>query len=74
MSARRKWEEPKAGAWVQPVPRGYKLRCCDCGLVHTMDFRVIKWAGGARTKVQFRVRDRDERATAAIRREARKRA
>jgi hypothetical protein len=26
--------------WVQPVKRGYLLACCDCGLVHRMDFRV----------------------------------
>ena len=67
----RHYEEPKAGEWVQPVPRGYKLRCCDCGLVHTIDFRVVKWAEGKRTKVQFRAY-RDQRATAAIRREAKK--
>lgn len=58
---------PKANEWVQPVPRGYRLACCDCGLVHDMDFRVIKWAGGKRTKVQFRVR-RNNRSTAMMRR------
>ena len=26
--------------WVQPIRAGYKMACCDCGLVHTMDFRV----------------------------------
>jgi hypothetical protein len=26
--------------WVQPVMRGYLLACCDCGLVHRMDFRT----------------------------------
>ena len=34
--------------WVQPVKRGYLMACCDCGLVHRMDFRVVDG------RVQFR--------------------
>lgn len=34
--------------WVQPVKRGYLLECCDCSLVHRMDFRIH------RDRVQFR--------------------
>jgi len=30
--------------WIQPVMQGYRLACCDCGLVHTMEFRVLKIA------------------------------
>ena len=56
-----KYDEPEAGEWVQPIRRGYKMCCCDCGLVHKMDFRVKN------RRVQFRV-FRDNRATAAIRR------
>ena len=26
--------------WVQPVMKGYLLACCDCGLVHRMEFRT----------------------------------
>lgn len=36
--------------WVQPVVRGYLLACCDCGLVHEMEFRVV------RGRPQFRAR------------------
>jgi hypothetical protein len=61
------YEEPQAGEWVQPTPRGYKMACCDCGLVHSLDFRVIKYANGKRAKIQFRA-FRDNRATANIRR------
>jgi hypothetical protein len=52
--------------WVQPVEQGYRMSCCDCGLVHEMDFRVEDG------RAQFRAR-RHERSTAAVRRERRKR-
>lgn len=26
--------------WIHPEP-GYKLQCCDCGLVHDMEFRLV---------------------------------
>lgn len=26
--------------WVQPNPECYWMKCCDCGLVHEMQFRV----------------------------------
>ena len=45
---RRRYKKVKAGEWQQPVKRGYKLVCCDCGLVHHMDFRVY------RGRAQFR--------------------
>ena len=48
--------------WVTPVQQGYKLCCCDCGLVHTVDFRVTD-DGFA----EFRVR-RNNRSTAQVRR------
>lgn len=31
--------------WVKPVQEGYKMACCDCGLVHTMDFRIVRERG-----------------------------
>jgi hypothetical protein len=56
-----KYDKPEAGEWVQPIRKGYKMACCDCGLVHTLDFRVH------RGRVQFRL-FRNNRATGAIRR------
>ena len=35
-----KYYEPKSGEWQQPIHKGYRLCCCDCGLVHTMDFKI----------------------------------
>lgn len=56
-----KYEEPEAGEWVFPRRKGYKLRCCDCGLVHRVDFKLEG------KHILFRV-FRDNRATAAVRR------
>jgi hypothetical protein len=28
--------------WVTPIMRRYKLVCCDCNLVHEMEFRAVK--------------------------------
>jgi len=59
---------PLAGEWVKPVMKGYRMACCDCGLVHVIDFKVIK--NGRGHKVVFRA-SRHARATAAMRRERR---
>lgn len=55
------YDQVKAGQWVQPVKQGYRMECCDCGLVHTLDFRIF------RGRVQLRAR-RNNRATGQIRR------
>ena len=55
------YEHVEAGQWVQPVRKGYKMECCDCGLVHVLDFRLVKH------RIQIRA-ERDNRATAAKRR------
>lgn len=38
---KRRYPNVTDGQWVQPVERGYHMACCDCGLVHRMNFRVI---------------------------------
>ena len=53
--------EPEPGEWIVPVRRGYRLACCDCGLVHLMDFTV------KRGKIMFRA-FRAKRSTALVRR------
>lgn len=60
-----KYNNPKPGQWVYPIRKGYKLACCDCGLVHKMDFDHI--AHGKGRRIRFRLW-RDQRATAAMRR------
>lgn len=61
-----KYHKVKDMEWVQPKIKGYNMACCDCGLVHVMDFRVIKY-GQNRTKIQFRAK-RNNRSTALFRR------
>jgi len=60
---REKAEGPRGfSRWVQPRMKKYFLSCCDCDLVHEMQFRVT-----SEGKVQFRAR-RAERYTAQERR------
>jgi len=61
-----KYDRPKAGEWITPIRKGYKLACCDCGLVHKTQFRIVTDQQG-RKRIQFRVW-LDNRATAAMRR------
>lgn len=70
--------------WIPPVMNGYRMTCCDCGLVHEMDFKateiVKRKASGSllvrdlnpkKYQVTFRAR-RHNRATAATRRHRKK--
>lgn len=41
-----KYEQVKDGQWVQPIRRGYRMKCCDCGLVHILNFRLVKTTRG----------------------------
>ena len=43
----------QAGEWIQPTRQGYKAMCCDCGLIHRLNFRLISYANGKRHKIQF---------------------
>jgi hypothetical protein len=61
--ARRKYVQGQDnGEWFTPQRQGFRLRCCDCKLVHTVDFRV-----NMHGQIQMRMM-RDVQATAASRR------
>lgn len=47
-----KYLDIEYGAWVRPVMHGYKLMCCDCGLVHRIDFKIIKWGRGHKVMIR----------------------
>jgi hypothetical protein len=56
--------------WYSPIHgvgnKNYRMACCDCGLVHEMQFRVMKDSRG-RNSVILRAK-RNNRATSAMRR------
>ena len=65
---------------IYPIMRGYKIACCDCGLVHDVEYNAVKVTKRLRNgtfevetldpekyRVEFRVR-RNARSTAMIRR------
>lgn len=56
-----KYRKVRAGQWVRPIMKGYNMMCCDCGLVHTLNFRIV----GKRVVLQA---FRNNRATANTRR------
>jgi len=56
-----KYDLPKEGEWIYPVRKGYKFCCCDCGLVHKLDFRIKN------RRIQMRA-FRDNRSTGQVRR------
>ena len=37
-----RYKPVQSGEWVKPVMRGYRMKCCDCGLVHEMQFKAIE--------------------------------
>lgn len=66
--------------WQFPIMSGYRMACCDCGLVHDMEFVVSKVSRTSKDgtftatdiksklmRVRFRAR-RNNRSTAAVRR------
>lgn len=57
---RRWYQHVREGEWVTLRKRGYRLGCCDCGLVHRHNYRVR--ADGT---IQFQA-FRDDRQTRAL--------
>ena len=37
-----KYDITKDGQWIQPFRKDFKIKCCDCGLVHNINFRIRK--------------------------------
>ena len=31
--------------WISPKMKGYKMKCCACGLVHEIDFKIVEFIG-----------------------------
>jgi len=51
-----KYKQQFEGDWVFPRRHGYYMKCCDCGLVHRMNFALVKHGRGKRIAFQaFRI-------------------
>ena len=37
----REYYQVTDGEWIQEPMRGGKDQCCDCGLVHTVNYKII---------------------------------
>lgn len=59
-----RYEKVTTSEWIRPKRRGYRMSCCDCGLVHELDFALIPWGRGK--KIILRAR-RHEKDTAFVR-------
>jgi hypothetical protein len=57
-----KYEQAYDGVWFRPRKTGFREQCCDCGLVHDVDYRTTEDGG-----IEFKARV-NRRATAAVRR------
>jgi hypothetical protein len=54
----------KDGEWVKPIMKGWLLKCCDCGLVHRVNFKVIRLKRGNHVRLQaFRLPKRKSKTT-----------
>jgi hypothetical protein len=55
--------------WQNPIMKGYRMKCCDCGLIHEVEFRVGRvthregdeWMGDLMPDGEYRVQMRMRR-------------
>lgn len=38
-----KYIEHKEGEWIKVIGNSHKIACCDCGLVHKLNFKAKKY-------------------------------
>ena len=61
MTKRPEYYHVTDGEWIRVPKRGYKEQCCDCGLIHRLNFRIVDG------KIEIQA-FRDARATNGARR------
>ena len=54
--------------WVCPDPKGYLMKCCDCGLVHEAEFGVVRYRSETEREDCDRVDDPNLQAVFRMRR------
>jgi hypothetical protein len=45
-----KFVQIKDNEWFYPTMTKHKMKCCDCGLVHVVDFRIVMRAKRLKNK------------------------
>lgn len=45
----------KKGEWIIPEPSGYLFKCCNCSMIHKMDFEVARGLKDGGDHVAFRI-------------------
>ncbi len=40
VSKRTEYHQVVDGEWIQVPKRGFKEQCCDCGLIHRLNFKI----------------------------------
>jgi len=60
------YEKLRDGKWIDTPAQGYRIGCCDCGLVHDVEFRLVVTDG--QFQLQRRLR-RNERQSKIARRQ-----
>ena len=52
----------KDGEWVAPIRKGYVMECCDCGLRHKFNFKLVKTYRGNQILFQaFRLKSKKKK-------------
>ncbi len=70
MAAKSEYLHVTAGEWIRVPMKNYREQCCDCGLVHKMNFRIVQDKRG-HNKVEIQA-FRDGPATGGARRRVEK--
>lgn len=52
----KRFKLAKENKWEQPVMDNYLMKCCDCGLIHDVDFRIAYGKEEKDNRVQLRMR------------------
>ena len=52
------FKEGKSGRWFHPKKKGYLVMCCDCGLAHEIDFKVVPCGKGHKVMIKVIRNDR----------------
>ena len=53
MGKRLTYDVISYGEWTRPRLRDFREQCCDCGLIHRLDFRIVDAKGRSRPSAGY---------------------